>query len=95
ADLDAAMIAASQADTIDHTQLTERDALIFKAVDELHTNSNIVDATWVALRREFSTAQIVEIIALVGFYHTISFMTNAMQVELEAFAPRFSDYASQ
>jgi alkylhydroperoxidase family enzyme len=95
AELDAATIVASQADASSHGQLAERDALIFKAVDELHASSDITDATWAALSDEFGSAQIVEIIALVGFYHTISFTTNALRIELEAFAPRFSDYASQ
>ena len=95
AELDAATIVASHANASAHGQLAERDALLVKAVDELHASSNITDATWAALSGEFSSAQLVEIIALVGFYHTISFMTNAMRIELEAFAPRFSDYASQ
>jgi hypothetical protein len=35
----------------------------------------------------------LEIVALVGFYHAISFMVNAARVELEPFAPRFGTQA--
>jgi len=72
--------------------LKGQDAVLFDAVDELRNHATITDATWAALSAAYSDEQILEIISLVGYYHTISFITNATQVELEPFAPRFADY---
>ena len=69
--------------------LPEREALLLMAVDELHDTSSVSDELWKQLVRHYSSAQILEIIALVGNYHAISFLTNAARVELEDFAPRF------
>jgi alkylhydroperoxidase family enzyme len=70
--------------------LSIQETLLIKAVDELHDTSTISDELWSGLELHYSTAQIIEVIALVGSYHAISFMTNASRVELESFAPRFS-----
>lgn len=65
------------------------ESLLILAVDELHETSTISDGLWSQLAQHYSSAQILEIIALVGNYHAISFIANAAKVELEAFAPRF------
>jgi len=89
AGLDADMIKA----TLENQHgLQGQDALLFEAVDQLHNHAAITDTTWAALSAAYSDEQILEIISLVGYYHTISFITNATQVELESFAPRFADY---
>ena len=41
------------------------------------------------LIRHFSPAQILEIIALVGFYRTVSLFANALKLPLEPYALRF------
>lgn len=74
----------------DHGCLSLQEALLLQAVDELHDTSTISDALWASLAQHYATAQIIEIIALVGSYHAVAFMTNATRVELESFAPRFS-----
>lgn len=66
-----------------------REALLIRSVDELHEMSTISDSIWAELARHYATSQILEIIALTGYYHTISFMANAAGVDLESFAPRF------
>ncbi len=42
-----------------------------------------------SLPAEWSAAQLIELIVLAGFYHTVSFVVNAVGVEREAFAARF------
>lgn len=71
------------------TSWTGSDALLLRLVDELHDNAGLDDELWQALRQEFSDEQLLEMVALTGYYHTISFMTNAFRVEKESFAPRF------
>jgi alkylhydroperoxidase family enzyme len=63
--------------------------LLLNIVDELHESSTVSDVLWAELVQHYSSAQLIEIIALVGNYHAISFITNAAKVQLESFAPRF------
>ena len=39
--------------------------------------------------REWQPAELVELVATVGFYHFVSFTANAFGVELEEYAERF------
>jgi alkylhydroperoxidase family enzyme len=41
------------------------------------------------LRGEFSDEQLLELIVLAGFYHTVSFLTNALRLPIESYAARF------
>lgn len=66
-----------------------RERALIELVDELHDTAQLSDAGWNALAAHFSPEQVLELIALVGYYHTISFMTNACRVDLESTAARF------
>lgn len=68
---------------------SERDRLLIRLVDELHEQAALSDALWNALRPLWSHEQLIELLVLVGFYHTISFVTNALTIPLEATAERF------
>src|SRR5262245_40206238 len=67
----------------------KRDLAILRLCDSLHDRSDVDDRLWVELAAEFAPAQIVELIVLAGFYHTVAFATNALRIELEAGAARF------
>jgi alkylhydroperoxidase family enzyme len=67
----------------------ERDCSILALCDALHERADVDDALWRRLAEELPPAQLVELIVLAGFYHTVSFATNALRIELEADAPRF------
>jgi alkylhydroperoxidase family enzyme len=67
----------------------KRDRAILALCDALHERATIDDAVWRSLAGEFEPAQIVELVVLAGFYHTVAFATNALRIELEAGAPRF------
>ena len=45
--------------------------------------------TWAALAAHFDETQILEAIALVGYYHTISFLCRGLELPLETYAARF------
>jgi alkylhydroperoxidase family enzyme len=66
-----------------------REQLLLRLVDELHDTAHLTDTLWSELEREWSHEQIIELIALVGFYHLISFTTNAIRIAPEPFAARF------
>ena len=77
AGLSAADIAATQAEG--------GTELLLRAADELHDRASISDATWSELAAAYRPEQILEIIALCGYYHTISFIANACRVAPEPF----------
>jgi alkylhydroperoxidase family enzyme len=65
------------------------ERLLIRLVDELHDGAQISDALWSELAAVFSVEQIFEAIALVGFYHTVSFFANGLRLPLERFAAPF------
>jgi len=67
-----------------------RDRLLVRLVDELHDSASVSEVLWRELARSFRSDQLIELLVLVGFYHTVSFVTNAAQIELEDAAPRFA-----
>ena len=66
---------------------SERDRLLLRAADELHAEQRLGDATWGALRAQFSDAQLVEIPLVVGHYTMLSMLANATEVPLEPGLP--------
>jgi alkylhydroperoxidase family enzyme len=73
-----------------------RERVIVRLVDELHDSSAVGDALWSELCEVFEEEQIIELLVLVGFYHTISFVTNGARVALEESGERFpADHSAQ
>ena len=68
---------------------SERDRLLLRLADELHETATLSDALWSALRPHWSDEQLIELVVLAGFYHTIAFVTNAFAIAREEGAERF------
>jgi alkylhydroperoxidase family enzyme len=66
----------------------DEQALI-SAVDDLVDRHMIGDKTWAVLATHFDETQILEVIALIGYYHTISFLCRGLDLPLESYAARF------
>ena len=62
---------------------------LIAAVDALHARATLDDAEFKALSAHHDDAQILEIILLCGFYRTVSYLANALDLPLEATAKRF------
>ncbi len=75
--------------TGDDTPWTGRQRALIGLVDQLHDTATITDELWTELRDTFTPEQLIELVALAGQYHTVSFTANALGVQLETFAPRF------
>jgi alkylhydroperoxidase family enzyme len=84
-----AEIRATAVGTTDDPVWSERDRLLIRLADELHDNSTLSDELWDALAAEWSVEELIELVSVAGFYHAISFMTNACRMEGEAFAEPF------
>jgi alkylhydroperoxidase family enzyme len=65
------------------------ERLVLGLADQLHDTSHVDDVLWGELSRHFAAEQLVELIVLAGLYHAVSFATNAIGVQNEAFAPGF------
>jgi alkylhydroperoxidase family enzyme len=85
--LTAAQVAATAGG--DEAALPARERLLLRLADELHDRADVSDALWEALRGHWSEAQLIELIALAGFYHLISFLANALRIPPETYGARF------
>ena len=68
---------------------SSEERLLIRLVDELHDTASIADELWDALATTFSVDQILELIALVGFYHTVSFFANGLRLPPEPYGVPF------
>jgi 4-carboxymuconolactone decarboxylase len=60
------------------------DADLVRAVDELHADACIGDATWARLAARFDTPQLLDILFAVGCYEVLAMMLKTCRVPLEA-----------
>ena len=68
---------------------TPSEQALIALVDDLVDRRSIADLTWSALAAHFDEAQILEAIALAGYYHAISFLARGLALPLEPWATRF------
>jgi 4-carboxymuconolactone decarboxylase len=62
---------------------TETESALLRAVDELHDEARISDATWNVLADAYSETQLIELTMLIGQYHMVAFALNSLDVELD------------
>lgn len=68
---------------------TESEQLLLEAVDELCKGGRVEPATYARLADAYSKEQQLEILALAGAYHTVSFVANTSALEGEPFGAQF------
>jgi alkylhydroperoxidase family enzyme len=90
----AEQVAATAADPGDAACWTPPEQALVALVDDLVDRRAIAAATWTSLTAHFDEAQILEVIALVGYYHAISFLCVGLELPLEGYAARFPARAS-
>jgi alkylhydroperoxidase family enzyme len=69
-----------------HLAWSGEELLLIRLVDELHDTADLSAQLWKALVTAFSIEQIFELIALAGFYHTVSFFANGLKLGAEPYA---------
>ena len=74
---------------VDDSAWSKEEALLVRMVDELHDTAGLSDEVWAAIVATFSVDQILELIALVGFYHSVSFFANGLRLPPEPYAVPF------
>ncbi|MCU0447209.1 MAG: carboxymuconolactone decarboxylase family protein [Microscillaceae bacterium] len=70
----------------------ESEKILIQLTDETLATKQISEELWAKVKQHFSDEQVLELLALIGYYHTISLITNGLRIELEKFAPRFANY---
>jgi len=68
---------------------SDDDRLLLRLCDALHASCTLDDTLWSSLRERFSEAAMLELLMLAGFYRTVSYLTGALRLPLEADAARF------
>jgi len=58
------------------------DRALLRAVEELHSDAMISDATWEALRKSYTEEQCFELTVLVGQFITTAFWLNSLRIPL-------------
>jgi len=75
----------------DHTSIcwSDEESLLIQAVDELCTKGRVEDSTYAQFQQTWTVQQQLEILALCGNYHTISFVANTARLDGESFGAKF------
>jgi alkylhydroperoxidase family enzyme len=59
------------------------DAALVRAVDELHHEACLSDATWEQLAERYDERALIELCMVVGQYHLVAFTLNSLGVQTE------------
>ena len=82
-------VRATVLDGADAPCWSESEQALIAAVDALHHRAKLDDAEFAALSAHYDDAKILEIILLCGFYRTVSYLANGLDLPLEEMAARF------
>ncbi len=62
---------------------SEHERALLRAVDELHADAFVSDATWNTLRQRYGEEQLLDLIFAVGNYRTVAMALNSLGVQPE------------
>jgi alkylhydroperoxidase family enzyme len=79
-------LTATQHGDADDPAWSAGDRALIELADQLHDTSTIDDALWTELRERFTDDQLLELILIAGWYHLISYVVNAAEVDPEPWA---------
>ncbi len=63
---------------------SEAESALLQAVDELHGDQFISDATWERLSKHYDTHQVIDLVFAVGQYTLVSMALNSFGVQIES-----------
>lgn len=84
-----AQIADTCAESPNPELWSEKELLLLLLVQELQQTAQVPDSLWEKLAAVYAPNQLIELVMLVGLYHAVGFTVNALNLEKEAFAPKF------
>ncbi len=60
---------------------SSRQSLLLRAADELHDRRELTDELWARLSEEFSDAELIELLMLIGHYEMLAMTINSLRVQ--------------
>jgi 4-carboxymuconolactone decarboxylase len=82
-------IEATVSEPADSPVWSARQSLLVRLADELHDRATVSDGLWDELAATWDPGELIELLAIAGFYHLVSFVANTAGVEREQAAARF------
>jgi hypothetical protein len=70
---------------------TEPDALVLRIADELHDTATLSDATFESACATWGQVALLEMTAVAGFYHLVSFVLRTARTPPESWAAPFPE----
>lgn len=83
-------LAATASGGAEDPAFSPADAQLIAAADALHDAAAIPDEMWARLAARLREDQLLELVAVCGWYRLISYVINAARVQLEPWAARFA-----
>jgi 4-carboxymuconolactone decarboxylase len=74
----------------DLSNLPPRDRLLVRMVDQLHDQCDVSDELWAELAQHWTSAQLIELLVLAGWYRAISYVCRVARVPLETWQARLT-----
>ena len=74
-------VVALGAREVDRAAWSVAEAALIRAADELHTRTDVSDATWAVLAAHYPPSALVEIPLVVGQYTMLSMLANVARIE--------------
>ncbi|ATW03941.1 carboxymuconolactone decarboxylase family protein [Sphingorhabdus sp. YGSMI21] len=84
-----AQISATKTGKCDDPAWDDKEKSLLASIDDLCRAGTIAEENLASFQRFWTREEQMEIMALCGTYHTVSFVANGARVELEDFAARF------
>ena len=66
-----------------------KDQAVLQMTDELHRTGRLSEEAFAKLSEHFDAAQMIDLMALAGWYHVIAYLANGMGTPLEEWGARF------
>lgn len=85
AGLDGGQLAATKRDNPLGPDWSDDDLLILDTADALYAQGDLSDVQWAALSDRFGPDQVVELLALAGYYRTIALFCRTLRLPPEPF----------
>ncbi|MGW6015622.1 carboxymuconolactone decarboxylase family protein [Streptomyces sp. NPDC055210] len=89
ADLTAEQVPLTVTGAPDDPVWTPRQSALLAAVDQLHDTARLTDEAWTALRDHLGEQEALEFLVLAGWYRTIAYVLNGLQIGREPWAKAF------
>ena len=82
-------VRATASEGADSASWSDAEKVLIAAVDALHHRATLSEVEFKALSAHYDDDKILEIILLCGFYRTVSYLANGLNLPLEENAARF------